>query len=791
MWQRRVWLVMLMLCVGMAACQNSDGQQVTVSPIPSATATLTPQELTGQTIKGTTAPVYRLMENGELRHIRDWATFLALDFDPLKILELAPEALTPYSLGSPLTRWLAGEQDQTLYFIHNGQRHLISDAQTLQMTGGSVRNIVQVPDDYLANFPLASETLTVTARYIPPPPAITAATWWQGSLWLASEAGGVRRWQNETWQTIDLPESITISSFAPGGDTLYAADDSGTLWQFNATGDASQFAETGLRSIAALVVRPEGGFWAADVDFYDLDTASFQRGQGVVQILADGTTESLNDAEALHDVSEMAYDAATSVLWIATRHAGLFRYDVMAQRWQHFTTLNSPLPDNIINDLAWAVDGTLWLASEGGIVQYHNDIFILHSPAVALALTVANDSAVWFAGNNLVGKLGEFQYTTFDHPALRDPFTTVMLDEAGNPWLVRRHNIVHFDGAQWVSYDMNNGSSQTFIPGEPQQAPVLDFPSPLTDYNAYLQTWPRPPADNGRCIHYLRHPAGDDFETWYQITRLEQLGVRWVLVNYVGHEQLLQLAPIFAQTDIMVIWRPFVRPYQVYEHWRDDVVLLRALGLPPYIQLYNEPNLDQEWDGQAINQELFLSHLLPAIEQVYAAGGYVGIQEFDLEWARTTLQRLKSADLEYIFNRLFFVAHAYGANHPPDFTEDEIGVLGFLEYAQVFEEEIGFVPMTIAGEGGWLYGNQADTRYPPIGDDLHRDYHVAVFDWFRTGLLSNNAPLPDYFFAFCPWLLADPGDPYAWFDSPSGDRILTIEAVEAMEPFERRFSWLR
>jgi hypothetical protein len=42
---------------------------------------------------------------------------------------------------------------------------------------------------------------------------------------------------------------------------------------------------------------------------------------------------------------------------------------------------------------------------------------------------------------------------------------------------------------------------------------------------------------------------------------------------------------------------------------------------------------------------------------------------------------------------------------------------------------------------------------------------------------------PDYLLAYCAWLLSDPKDPAAWFDSASGDRTLTIQAVEAVSPF--------
>jgi hypothetical protein len=143
------------------------------------------------------------------------------------------------------------------------------------------------------------------------------------------------------------------------------------------------------------------------------------------------------------------------------------------------------------------------------------------------------------------------------------------------------------------------------------------------------------------------------------------------------------------------------------------------------------------------------------------------------------------------FDRLFFIPHLYGLNHPPEYDEDIHSVLGFREFAKVFEEEIGFVPAMIAGEGGWRPNEAQDNRFPAVSEGLHRDYHLAVFDWFRIGQLSNKETLPDYFFAFCPWLISDPYDPAAWFDGDSGDRTLTIEAVGAIPPFDRRFSWDR
>jgi hypothetical protein len=291
-------------------------------------------------------------------------------------------------------------------------------------------------------------------------------------------------------------------------------------------------------------------------------------------------------------------------------------------------------------------------------------------------------------------------------------------------------------------------------------------------------------------MHFLQTHQFDPIEAQRQVNHLKRLGVRWALVPYAGHDQLVRTAPIFQEAGITVVWRPFVRPDEAYESWTEDVAFLRSRGLAPYFQLYNEPSLVQEWDnGQPIALESYWRNLLPAVRQVYDAGGYVGLQLIDPGWLRQTLQTMKAQGLSDTFDRLFFVPHLYGLNHPPEYTEDINGVLGFGQFAEIFEAEIGFVPVMVAGEGGWRPGEAQDNRYPAINAELHRDYHRAVFDWFRTGTLSNGEALPDYFFAFCPWLIADPDDPAAWFDSVAGDRTLTIEAVATLPAFNRKFSW--
>ena len=319
-------------------------------------------------------------------------------------------------------------------------------------------------------------------------------------------------------------------------------------------------------------------------------------------------------------------------------------------------------------------------------------------------------------------------------------------------------------------------------------------PAPLVlrDWPAIaLPDWPRPAGDNGRCMHFLRTAYYEDEELDRNIARLQDLGCKWCLVIYADEIQLERAATRFKAAGIMVVWRKMLRPYKHYNNWERDIRILQEMGLPPYMQLYNEPSLDEEWDGRSIDQEFFLENLMQGCRDVYNAGGYVGLQFVNDRWLRDALQALRERGGERIFGRMFFVPHPYALNHPPDYTGDENAVLGFRHYAAIFEEEIGFIPPMIAGEGGWKYGATDDPHFPRIDDELHRDYHVAVFDWFRTGRLSDGQPLPDYLFAFCPWLLAAPLEDSAWYDSFAGDHVLTIEAVKAIPPFERKFSWGR
>lgn len=328
----------------------------------------------------------------------------------------------------------------------------------------------------------------------------------------------------------------------------------------------------------------------------------------------------------------------------------------------------------------------------------------------------------------------------------------------------------------------------TATPAGPTATPT---PAPLVlrDWPAIpLREWPRPARDNGLGMHFLPKQYYDDAELQYGIDRLNELGVRWATVLY-GDEKYLEKAALkFKAAGIMVVWRAPLRAYQQYYDWERDINVLRKVGMPPYFQVYNEPELAEEWDKRPIDRAQYLGNFVQAARDIYNAGGYVGLQFLDPGWMTDALNLLKQRKGEAIFGRMFFVAHPYGLNHPPEYQQGLHDVLSFLVFADLFKKQIGFVPPFIAGEGGWKYKATDDAQYPMVDEVRHRDYHLAVFNWFKTGKLSNGQPLPDYLLAFNVWILYG-SDAAAWFDSFEGTRTLTINAVKAMSGFVRKYSW--
>ncbi len=623
----------------------------------------------------------------------------------------------------------------------------------------------------------------------------------QDTLWTANSAGRLTRWDldSQDYTKIDFVPGTYVTAIDGSDTTVFAGTNDGSIWRFDpASNDRMAVRDPGSGWISALTVDASGSLWYADANHLDTASQATVLGNGLVKRSPDGTETwyrldggGLPLLDPLRNVTALATVADGQTLWVGTSCAGLLRYQVAEDTWRQYA-----MPPVVA--LQIGTGGTIWAASQAGFWRFTGDDWSavalpdFAAGSEALSIAPAAETGAWLAGRDFLAYFdlagGSTVYRTADNPLLDGRATRALAGRDGDLWLVGSHGRVHYDGRQWTVYgaDARRTAHFTPVPAHQYIVPPVDFPSPHEDYAAWLATWPRPAADNGLGIHFLQSHQFDEIEAQRQVNRMQDLHLHWTVVTYQNHDQLLRIAPIFQAADITVVWRPFVRPYQPYDDWKADVDYLRARGMAPYMQLYNEPSLLQEWEGAGqVDQTLFLNNLALAAGEVYEAGGYVGLQFVDTDWLVAALRRLQSTTSAPVLSRTFFVPHLYGLNHPPEYGEDVNGVLGYRAFAAVFQQELGYVPPMIVGEGGWRPGEAQDDRFPPVSQELSRRYLLAVFDWFRTGTVSDGQPLPDYLFAFCPWLLADPSDPAAWFDGAAGNRLEIIQAVEAMPTFTR------
>ncbi|MDH4207624.1 MAG: hypothetical protein OEV76_01985, partial [Anaerolineae bacterium] len=348
--------------------------------------------------------------------------------------------------------------------------------------------------------------------------------------------------------------------------------------------------------------------------------------------------------------------------------------------------------------------------------------------------------------------------------------------------------------------------------------PVDTWPELSSGYS----TWPRPPQDNGLGIH-----GGLDFSGTaiaVDVARAQQLKVKWVTLVPESSDQLEKAASAYWGKGIM----PVVRPRCLVDEDHDfvsDARLLQEMSIPAYVQVYNAPEQQEEWKSEQPDIRAFASRWLVQAKALVEADAFPGLQVNSVSDLRAVLDRARKEGLEHLFRHSWFSCHNYGLNRPASFPYDETNqkalplqhpewefagpvdevnrwreagkqpgqsvyedyhcVLGFLAYARVFQEGLGYVPPIICAEGGWKFGDLTDRRYPKVSDFLHQAHHLAMYAWFKDGVLADGSRLPDYLFAVCPWVLSGDEQPAAWFGGPEGTRYQTVAAVESMPRFVR------
>jgi len=235
-----------------------------------------------------------------------------------------------------------------------------------------------------------------------------------------------------------------------------------------------------------------------------------------------------------------------------------------------------------------------------------------------------------------------------------------------------------------------------------------------------LASFPRPTNDNGRGLHW--------FPTTYQtkavvdrfIPELKAMKIRWLVVlqgmndwDCVANDYLIDRLNAEGIIVVMRIDRQVGKMDWQRLGW--IVARYRERGVR-YFQLYNEPNVLEEWgNSDPMTPEQFIAYWIQGAEVIAANGGYPGFSpmspqadDSDLIFFQNALEELKRLKRFDLVNLMWISVHNYGDFDGKNFSDD-----GFFRYrtydALVKKTYGGSLPMIIT-EGGLTVAEQVTNQ---------------------------------------------------------------------------------
>lgn len=326
--------------------------------------------------------------------------------------------------------------------------------------------------------------------------------------------------------------------------------------------------------------------------------------------------------------------------------------------------------------------------------------------------------------------------------------------------------------------------------------------------------YPRPRVDTGIGFHWF--PDTYHVQTAHLdlfAPRLKTMGVGWLTVlsepDKAIPESFMRGLIDLGIEPIVRLYTPKIRPLDQAELGR--VCLAYARMGVHYVHVYNQPNVDGEWDTWSpVNlAERFVSFLAPCLETMYAVEGIVpvltplapGGNFRDIEFFRLVLELLIASGKSYLFSKLAIGLHNYALNHPldwgkggnaawpcatPDSTppgcQDSNGFRQFEWYDELVRSRVGFSLPMISCENGAPPGSYQDRSHPQVDRALHAQRHAEM----ARVIMENE--VPHYVFNNAFWILSAPDASmfadHRWFRE-NGD-VLLPASVLALENLPKR-----
>jgi len=199
-----------------------------------------------------------------------------------------------------------------------------------------------------------------------------------------------------------------------------------------------------------------------------------------------------------------------------------------------------------------------------------------------------------------------------------------------------------------------------------------------------LSEYPRPPADNGRGIHWSpsQYQWGrKDWLTWQK--RILELGFKWIKVNVPPDYNAEAITKRLIDIGVMPVCR-FIRknPTRIDGSIAKTIERLVKLGVR-YFETNNEPDADVEWVGYRRPskwEEVVIQNLIHDANLLHSLGAFPAFVAFNTgpTEPRNPIQiLLDTPGGREIFDKGLWVSlHNYGKGRPINYPNDRVRMFG-------------------------------------------------------------------------------------------------------------------
>lgn len=285
----------------------------------------------------------------------------------------------------------------------------------------------------------------------------------EGNIWISTERG-ISRFRGEMFTYFDtaggLPDNTVWCFLETGNREMWMSTDGGTVIYSASTGSFKPFGhkELGEKALFPMVKDGENNIWFGD---------------GERIYLFDGSN--YTDISAKHNLGKLEltsiYREENGITWFGTLENGVIKMDIESGKHRHFTTREG-LPDNTVNAIIKHENGSLWMASDGGITIYNGSGFtgitsqqwlplnyvsdILKDPEGHLWIATYGGGVIRYAASSQPGNERIDTFDTKDGLGANEVIA-MAFDQSGRLWLGTNK------GASVLDVPLFNKSGRTVI----------------------------------------------------------------------------------------------------------------------------------------------------------------------------------------------------------------------------------------------------------------------------------------------------------------------------------------